>query len=838
MALNNYRFWIATDSNRLLANQFAFIQATAPSFYQGNVAQLELHTVITNGVGSSPVEVPFPAGASITVAVGESNSYPTGGNWELSVGSTETQPIPYNATTTQLQEALNALAEVSAEGGVTVSKTGEGYTITWNTYGQKPTIGIGSDTLTPASYEAISLVQEGNAGQRQIVFVELRQNPIALGVDWTPLPNPTVSVTEVQGWNGINKIYRVGISPQPRAGTITISYGTKTATLGFNASASSIASALSPAQVFSTGQNQWDIVINEDAVLTAFGSLVGYNGYSGIINFATAECRQFLGGATGRTTTIEVSISVDGKRYTLLQTQCNILADVVSDGVLVPLPLGTAMSEQVANNRFVRRDVTQSPDAATQDIIWDNLGATTWNGAEIALAINNANNPSEGNPFATVADLSGSGIPDAPANGVTYGRKDNAWTGVLPLTGGTVTGSISAQTNEDYGFDINPSAAGNSQVVLYKNSDNAYTNIVPGAVQVSYAGYTTQINQNGVVFPDNTTQSTAASPFNGGTITNPIRLDNTVGQPNYIEIDPTPGGVGFATISLYSDAAMLVVDSTGITFSDGKQWGKGLVAQLNLSDLTNVAGARTNLGVFGKRDSYLLQNSNANAITLLGTMMSGTTSGSGAVSDNFNSITNTTNSFCRRVFAPNTAVGFGSAYIDMNVFCRDVNQFATNRAFDWNKKILLSFLISFNQAAAPTDENTIVCVKIGNDYPSDNFNGVKGVGFTRKGGNPVSIIRSVDGTTLTSPTTFNPLPGVAYNCTMYFDGYGLFQLYFNGVPYMSANIAPTGTSPALPGGQNSMLTLCAANQAVISTLRASAQISHMKVSVTDRDPTY
>jgi len=427
MAINTYRFWMATDANRLLANQSAFIQAAAPSFYQGNVANLELHIVASAGVGTSPVEVPFPAGAAISVAVGDTNTYPTGGTWELSVNNVETQPMPYNATTAQVAEALNALTDVSSAGGVAVSKTGDGYTITWNTYGAKPAIGIGSDTLTPSSYESISLVQTGNAEHRQIVFVELRQNPIALGTTWTPLPSPSVEVSEVQAWNGTNRIWRVSINPQPKAGSVTISYGTKTATLAYNSSPASIASALSPAQVFATGQFQWDIVINEDSILTAFGSLVGYNGYSGSINFATAECHQFLAGAERKGTTLEVSISLNDKRYTLIQTPCNVFADVVSDGVIQPLTLGTAISEQVANARFVRRDIDQNPDAATQDVIWQNLGVETL-GSDVAGALNAADSPSAANPFATISD-----IPT-----------------VTSAVWGQITGDITNQSDLDY----------------------------------------------------------------------------------------------------------------------------------------------------------------------------------------------------------------------------------------------------------------------------------------------------------------------------------------------------------------------------------------------------
>ena len=47
------------------------------------------------------------------------------------------------------------------------------------------------------------------------------------------------------------------------------------------------------------------------------------------------------------------------------------------------------------------------------------------------------------------------GIPDAPINGITYGRLNGAWTPVLPLSGGTMTGPIILPP----GLPSNPNAA-------------------------------------------------------------------------------------------------------------------------------------------------------------------------------------------------------------------------------------------------------------------------------------------------------------------------------------------------------------------------------------------
>src|SRR3954454_20230417 len=44
--------------------------------------------------------------------------------------------------------------------------------------------------------------------------------------------------------------------------------------------------------------------------------------------------------------------------------------------------------------------------------------------------------------FAKVAPTSIGGLSDAPSDGKTYGRVNATWTQVLPITGGTLTGSL------------------------------------------------------------------------------------------------------------------------------------------------------------------------------------------------------------------------------------------------------------------------------------------------------------------------------------------------------------------------------------------------------------
>jgi hypothetical protein len=412
MAITTLKLWMSPESNRLLSGPSSFAPAQNPVFYEGNTARIELHILAGAGVGKVPYEVPFPAGSAIKLAVGQVNAFPTSGTWKLMVDDVQTADMPFNATPAQVQTALNALAPVQAAGGVTCALNGDGYTITWNTYGSKPDIGIGSDTLVPSSYESISLVQQGTADHRKVVYVELRQAPVALGVDWDPLPAPVITVAEVTAWNGTTMTWRYTIDPAPKAGSYNLvveGSETKVYTLVSSTTADVITTRLATdfpnTKVYKTGEAQFDIVFQEEVTLTADGNgLIGYLGYVGNVNFSTAEIHQFIGGLAGRQTTLEVAIESGGIPQTLIQVSCFVNSDVISNGVLAPLPLGTAMSEQVANARFVRRDLDQNPDSATLDVIWQNLGVETL-GSDVAGALNAADSPSAANPFATISDI-------------------------------------------------------------------------------------------------------------------------------------------------------------------------------------------------------------------------------------------------------------------------------------------------------------------------------------------------------------------------------------------------------------------------------------------------
>jgi len=417
---NNLKLWINAETGRLLSSGSSFVTATPHTFHAGDTLSLELHLIAGAGVARSPYEIAFPAGASVKVAVGTVAKNPLGGQWRLSVDSTETSDLSFDAAASAVETALNALSAVSTQGGVAVSALGGGYSITWNTVGTKPSILSGSDTLTPSSYESILVLQAGDVSTREIVFVELRQTPLALATSFAPIGSPSVSTSTVSAWNTVNQVIRVNLINSPKSGfwTLTLVNGIKTYVAAIQVGASSndvrnaILSSLSGGSDFGqvgtvtqTDQGQYDIVLTRNFTASVAGTgLVASDALVGNISFATSELIAFLGNLASAQASLEISVESDSKTKTYVQVLCAVANAVVAAGAVGPVPIGTLLTEDVANARFIRQDVASAPSGATQDIIWQNLGVTL-DGSDTVAALNNAASPSSGNPFATMSDV-------------------------------------------------------------------------------------------------------------------------------------------------------------------------------------------------------------------------------------------------------------------------------------------------------------------------------------------------------------------------------------------------------------------------------------------------
>lgn len=142
------------------------------------------------------------AGGTLAVGIGESDTYPTGGTFQLDYNGSTTglTALAYNISASSLSTALNANAAVTAAGGVTVELIGTAgsggalYAISFVTVGAK-TLLVGTGTsLTPSSTVSVSRAVTGTASVKEVQTVRLLRAPYAFSSDWT-LTSPSGSVT-------------------------------------------------------------------------------------------------------------------------------------------------------------------------------------------------------------------------------------------------------------------------------------------------------------------------------------------------------------------------------------------------------------------------------------------------------------------------------------------------------------------------------------------------------------------------------------------------------------------------------------------------------------------
>jgi hypothetical protein len=136
-------------------------------------------------------------------------------------------------------------------------------------------------------------------------------------------------------------------------------------------------------------------------------------------------------------------------------------------------------------------------------------------------------------------DISGLGslavVNDAPSDGSTYGRNNGAWTvaggggSYLPLAGGALDADASVTASDTSTLTDSELAGWGLGVQLTADHTKGTTVEFNGLDTYDGASHM-QVTPTGLTFPDSTTQTTAANPFDGGTVTNPIQHFNVVGD--------------------------------------------------------------------------------------------------------------------------------------------------------------------------------------------------------------------------------------------------------------------------------------------------------------------
>jgi len=401
MASNRIKLWINAESGALYDGWQSNSRGIAPVFTQGDNVEVELHFVQwTIGSSKTMYEVEMPVDATIRMAIGRVDSAPTSGSFTFDYDG-DTATIPFNATATAIQTALNALPSIIVAGGVTVTKASSSLIrVSFNVAGVRYTPILDGTNLSPPCATKVVALVTGTSTTKASYALKIKQAPVVYNDYWYDLEAPTIELTTLIP----NRGKRISISPEPKAGSWSL---TGTANIAAKVSQLTTAptqaeldafwaeniskriSVFAPETDFNDFQYDvkkvesytWDFGLKEDYVppagfampMSVSGAgLTGFIGKTATINFNTAEVEYFLDGVASAVATLEIEVELaSGAKLTALQTSCTIKNDLIDQTAFYPISYNS------------------------------------------------------------------SGIPEAPVDGIPYVRKDASWVPLTEIDGGT-----------------------------------------------------------------------------------------------------------------------------------------------------------------------------------------------------------------------------------------------------------------------------------------------------------------------------------------------------------------------------------------------------------------
>jgi len=538
-------------------------QITNPTVTLGDTARFEIYLVEDTGISSYPrQEVAFPGTPGIKIAVGPIDESPQAGTWKVSFGGDITAALAFNITAAALATALNALASITAAGGVTVSKIGDNYNIVFNENGARGDILTDGAALIPLSTATVAKLQIGDSTRPQIALIHLQRTIAGLATSFTATPASAITIESLSAWDGSRAEYRASITPDPKGGSFSLAFDAATGTdvssasIAVGASAIDVQNALNlgalvdKVSVSQVGAYAYDITVTTQpgtGGLTANGAgLISFSGYVGELSLNTAEAISLLDGANLVSTNLEVEITSDSKTLTVLQIPCTLKNAVIDAGSVQPLILDVYQTEAAADGRYARQANNLS-DLANIAQARTNLGVYSTSSVDTALSLK------------------------------------------ASLSGATFSGEIVAPTvgnvlNTDLVIDsYNDTGAGTHYYHKFTPFDGKFV-LAP--------------NGGGLTFPDGTTQATAVVgsflPLAGGALTGNLSLgvnELTFASGPYLTQQATLKGTGL-TISGSSISSNF--NSTGFTLGIVNS-GRWVVA--NNNDGISIRSAADNANI-------------------------------------------------------------------------------------------------------------------------------------------------------------------------------------------------------------------------------------------------
>jgi hypothetical protein len=318
------------------------------------------------------------SGISVKLGIGGIEDSPTDGQFKLTLGAVTSTAISFNATTTQVYNAISAIAGagvgVTTFGSITVGA----YLITSATANTALSFGGDAFTLFPSSSVLVNTRRNPATGVAAQQVIKLVRNPAVYADTFTPSPTAgVVALTLLQeGSSTKNETYNLSIGPDAEGGSVVLNFGTNSTTaIPIAASAASYVEALNAVTGIGAGNISVDVgggnfsisfvrnlgLQNVATALTLDASGVIFGTFlQSTVTLNTSGIDELFAesGTDTITPTLEVEINQSGTPKTILQSEVTVRKDLITTGSAVPAAQASYLTAAESYAAFVANSTT------------------------------------------------------------------------------------------------------------------------------------------------------------------------------------------------------------------------------------------------------------------------------------------------------------------------------------------------------------------------------------------------------------------------------------------------------------------------------------------------
>lgn len=340
----------------------------------------------------TPVDL---TGYSIRVGVGVPGSQPTAGTYTLTFGADTTSAINFDDDATAIDTALNALASITAAGGVTVTALPLGFQIKFDSTGAQSLITATTDALYPSSSAYIYEATTGDGSTQEVQVFTLEQNNAAYAELTTDTDGASTTVTTIR--EGVldttGEMQRINFSGDTSSGTYQVTVeGVQSDFIAHDATETEIRTAIEAISTVGAGKVgvykkgsptvssltlSFSASLGNISAVSVDTSNMGIGrGKTGTISFDTTEFLELLDGNQQVSATLEVVKynTVTSTSETVLQQSVQCRQDVIANTPASTTPLPTFAA---ASHTHEEADISNLGTAITLNAD-TNLSGNSW----------------------------------------------------------------------------------------------------------------------------------------------------------------------------------------------------------------------------------------------------------------------------------------------------------------------------------------------------------------------------------------------------------------------------------------------------------------------------